>query len=186
MAGAYVPQCRHQKGTQRPRPWSERGHCVPRRSGPLQPLDSLVEERGDWTGSGALKPFKVIDPSHPTRSHVPEQAECWVGHLGWGGRHSPAPPPPSIGCPESRGDSEFLATWVLCWGGNGTQRRLPSFLPPLPRARSMGRISAWRSSRGATSPASAWSFRTTVPSCRAGAGPRTVSTPSRCMGTARE
>lgn len=110
------PPLQAQKGTQRPRPWSERGHCVPRRSGPLQLLDSLVEERGDWTGSGALKPFKVTDPSHPTRSHVLEQAECWVGHLGWGGRHSPAPPT-SIRCAEPRGDSEFLATWVLCWGG---------------------------------------------------------------------
>lgn len=50
----------------------------------------------------------------------------------------------------------------------------------------MGRTSAWKSSKAATSPASAWSSRKTAPSCRARAGPRTASTPSRCTGTERE
>ena len=37
--------------------------------------------------------------------------------MGW--QALTGPHPPSIGCPEPRGDSEFLATWVLCWGGMG-------------------------------------------------------------------
>lgn len=90
----------------------------PRHSGSLCTSDSLVEERGDGAGSGALQLSKVTDPFQPARSPAREEAEALgLGTgVGVGGTHGPQPRTP--GCPElpptraslpGEGDSALLA-----------------------------------------------------------------------------
>lgn len=70
--------------------------------------------------------------------------------------------------------------------GESGSKHSPSFFPVPAWVWSTENTSAWKSSRAAISRASAWSSWTTAPSCRAGAGPRAVSTPSRCTAMERE
>lgn len=172
------PQPEQREGAQCPQPRWEHGHCPLGILAPSAP-QILVEERGDGAGSGALQLFKATDPFQPAKARVQEEAEALDSGAGVGVGGTHGPQPRTLGCPE-------LPPTRASVPGGETQHCWPSFSPPPRGAHSTGNISAWKSSRAATSRASAWSSRRTARSSRVGAGPRAVSTPSRCTGTERE